>query len=530
MKKSGKSTRSQKNKDNRDQVYPPAGVRTRSRSTETLRDLIRDELLHTSGNSGTYSAASTQLAQDQETPRTSRVFDLHTPEKASFHNPSISPSLDVAVPTKSITPSPIYEYPPSRDPSPLPELKVRLERIKEYFGEKRRLSFHIIPEESSEEDIVDLTVDEEMALTYTDVINGIPIFDGNRKDLDYFISTCTTYDSMVSAQQKETFIAILRSKLKGVALTKMQPVEELTNWTIFKTRLEDKFRKPITFELTQDTLSGIRQSRFESIESYGNKMRLALYDLNEASKTLSNNAEALKLLNKANEKLAMRKFEQNLSSNNVRIWVGAGIHESLDEIISYAIKKEDLYSRNPTCSFCNIAGHTADNCRRRSNDSRNDSRYRNSNIRDNSDQNKNNGNRDDRNTRSWSANSRFSRNDNNQNNRFTRPDNNRFTKSDNNRFTRPDNNRSFSQNRSMENKNGSNRNGNIGNNTNNGNRNGNYSNGNENNRSVHFDRSSNRSRGVPNSSPSRSARMICDEEHTATLENLLNGMDINSKN
>lgn len=147
----------------------------------------------------------------------------------------------------------------------------------------------------------------------------------------------------------------------------MQPRANINNWAAYRERLEEKFREPITFEHSQDNLGNIRQRSSETIEKYGNKIRLTLFELNESSKSLSDNEEALRLLAKAKEILAIRKFEQNLMSNNVRIWVGAKTHETLDEAITYAIKKEDLYARNPICSYCRIPGHVYDECDKRRN-------------------------------------------------------------------------------------------------------------------------------------------------------------------
>lgn len=185
-------------------------------------------------------------------------------------------------------------------------------------------------------------------ITITDMINAIPFFEGHQKDMDYFISTCQNYHNMVAEAQRPMFISILQTKFKGIAHVKMQPFADLITWD-----LEDKFKRPLNYEASQDEISNMRQARGESIEVFGNHIRLALHKSNRASETLTTNADALKSLRKANEKLAIRKFEQNLFNNNLKIWVGAKDFNSLDAAISFAMQKEPTYKNdaNIRCNY-----------------------------------------------------------------------------------------------------------------------------------------------------------------------------------
>lgn len=220
-------------------------------------------------------------------------------------------------------------------------------------------------------------------LSYTDIITAIPIFEGHQKDLDYFISTCSTYSEIVTAEQKPLFLSIVKTKLKGIALTKMQPFSELTTWASIKTRLEEKFKRPLNFETAQDEISSVRQGRNDSIEVYGNNIRFALHKLNKASETLTTDAEALTLLRTANEKLATRKFEQGLYNINLKLCVGAKDYKILDAAISYAMQKESLYKNESRirCNYCNILGHTENECRRKQQGQNRPSRGNDSNNR-----------------------------------------------------------------------------------------------------------------------------------------------------
>lgn len=200
------------------------------------------------------------------------------------------------------------------------------------------------------------------SLTYTDIINSIPVFDGKSSDLDFFISTCSTINTIVTEEQKIMFISIIRTKFKGMALSKMEPLDELKDWNSIKKRLEEKFRKPTSYENAQDEISRIIQGRNEDMETYGNRFRLALYKLNLASKSLSENADSVALLRTANEKLALRKFEQNISNNNLKIFVCAKACRTIEEAIAFAIKREDAYKAENICNYCKKRGHFSHTC------------------------------------------------------------------------------------------------------------------------------------------------------------------------
>lgn len=460
---------------------------------------------------------SSDSSRESEYSEASPNFNTETFRTPLTQISGTSP-LNIFQPTTTGESSPLRT--PLRIPSRQLNLskKYRIEKAQQSFLNKRRILDSEILEEvignpGTAEDQFSNTI---MALSYTDIINAIPVFDGDRKDLDYFISTCSTYNSLISAEQRTTFISIVKTKLKGLALTKMQPLDNIINWKIFSDRLEEKFRKPITFEHSQDAIGNIRQGWTETIEKYGNRMRLAFYELNESSKTLSDNAEALSLLNKANEKLAIRKFEQNLQSNNVRIWVGAKTHETLDEAISFAIKKEDLYSRNPTCNFCHSPGHTYEVCRKRLGRTQTGPRtngFQNSNS--------NNTQRNDSNNYN---------NGNSRPNNFKRNNPNNFNWNNANNFNKANNRynnfyRNESNNRTFNNGNNFNRN----NNGNNGYRENDFGSRSNNRNGNSLNRSRNSTNSPPNSSPPRTNRIFV-KDSKMNLEDVMKNSQSETKN
>lgn len=224
---------------------------------------------------------------------------------------------------------------------------------------------------------------ENMAnqLKISDFISEIPNFEGYQKDLEHFISTNSTYYDLLDEAQKPNFIRIITTKFKGIALAKMQPFDTLLTWDDVKKRLEEKFKRPNTYENAQEELNNVFQARNESIEVYGNRIRLALHKLNSASENLTTTAEGIRLLRSTNEKFAIRKFEQNLISDNLKIWVGTKDCKTLDSAISFAMQKEYHFKSNRKiqCNYCNREGHQEIECRQKQrnqyNSNRNNSNF-----------------------------------------------------------------------------------------------------------------------------------------------------------
>lgn len=152
----------------------------------------------------------------------------------------------------------------------------------------------------------------------TDLIHAIPQFNGDQNEIESFISTCDLYGGMLEENQQTLFVPIVISKIKGEALLKLQPINELKTWDDIKKRLEQRLRKPISFDLAQEKINTLRQGRDETIESYGKRFKLALLTLNNASRVLTDNENALNIIRKTNEKLAIRKFQQNMSNEKIK--------------------------------------------------------------------------------------------------------------------------------------------------------------------------------------------------------------------
>lgn len=175
---------------------------------------------------------------------------------------------------------------------------------------------------------------------------------------------------LVPADDQETLLRIIKTKITGEALAKISPTAPLTTWPLVKAKLKEKIVKKVSIEFAREDLGNTIQTKDDTIEKYANKIRKKLKILNEASKELSENDQENAILRKINEKHAICKFEQNIRNNTLRILVSAAAKETLDDCVMFAVQKELLMKtqNNRKCVNCGLIGHDADNCKRRKSD------------------------------------------------------------------------------------------------------------------------------------------------------------------
>lgn len=215
----------------------------------------------------------------------------------------------------------------------------------------------------------------KMNIESKDLITAIPVYSGDQKELDTFINTCDLYNSLITNnEQKATLLLIIKAKIRGEALSKVIPYDDCNNWQELKKRILDRIRKPVTLEFAQEDLNKVSQGPNESIEDYGKKVRNKLRKLNEASRQMGTTDAERAILQKANERLAISKFEQNIRDNTIRVLVSATKNDTLDDAIQIALQKElmeknkNSYSMKCTnCGMnnCGMNNHTFETCRRR---------------------------------------------------------------------------------------------------------------------------------------------------------------------
>lgn len=200
----------------------------------------------------------------------------------------------------------------------------------------------------------------KMEITAKDAILAIPVFSGDTKELDTFIHTCDLYNQLIDADHRATLLLIIKAKVRGEALSKVAPLDAYNTWALLKNELKTKIKKPMSFEFAQEDLSKAFQKKDESVEDYAKRFRSKLHKLNETSRAMAANDAEKAILQMANEKLAISKFEQNIRDNTIRILVSASAKTTLDESIQIALHKElmEKHKNIKNCGFCGLANHS----------------------------------------------------------------------------------------------------------------------------------------------------------------------------
>lgn len=198
-----------------------------------------------------------------------------------------------------------------------------------------------------------------------DVIQCIPVYSGKSEEFDAFINTCDMMNTIIAAANKPVLLSIIKAKITGEALAKIRPIGTLNTWAELKKRLKERLRRPLTFEYAQADLSNVAQKQNEPLEDFAKRVKEKFRKLNESSKTITEVDAEIAALRKANEKLAITKFQQNLRNDSVRVLVAAANKQTLDENVQFALEREILLktSNLKECGYCNKKNHTEDQCR-----------------------------------------------------------------------------------------------------------------------------------------------------------------------
>lgn len=209
---------------------------------------------------------------------------------------------------------------------------------------------------------------ENMALTLSDIVRfDIPFFKGDPKELNGFINACDMFMGITPQNLQDNLLAIIKAKITGDALSKLQPIEDHTTWALLKTALKTKIKTQITYEYAHENLITMSQKPNETIETYGDRVRKGLSKLNEASRTVSTVQAEITGYRKTHEKLAISRFTQNIRDQNLRTLVEAASKTTLEDTIVFAMEKE-LSGKNSSikkCTTCDITNHNTDECKQK---------------------------------------------------------------------------------------------------------------------------------------------------------------------
>lgn len=232
---------------------------------------------------------------------------------------------------------------------------------------------HINSDNSSEKSA---TTDEEnntMALNISAVLRGIEKFSSETpEEVKQFVANCDLYYDLADEVLKPTVLRVIRTRL--IAVPKLGKLDTLT-WDQIKAKINKAFKPEMSFDSAQEKLLAIKQNSHETIEKYGERLKKLLDAMNLVS--TSDNADVQEAQCKANEKLAVRKFKQNLLDKNLRVISLAVNHENLFEAITFADeKREELNTSNVKsnetdkkqekdklfCKICKKKNHDSANC------------------------------------------------------------------------------------------------------------------------------------------------------------------------
>lgn len=211
-------------------------------------------------------------------------------------------------------------------------------------------------------------------LTITDVLKyHIPFFKGNNNELSGFINTCSMFDRLTPNNLKPILLTMIKAKITGEALAKIQPIEDYNTWELLENALNLKVKKPISYEYAHDQINMMSQKKDETLESFADRARKGLANLNEAARTISVVPAELTAYRKTHERLAIAKFTQNIRNKELKTMISATAKTSLEECIVYAMEKElsEKSSNIKKCTICNSDSHPEDECRRKTDTTKN---------------------------------------------------------------------------------------------------------------------------------------------------------------
>lgn len=224
-------------------------------------------------------------------------------------------------------------------------------------------------------------------LSVHSIVRGIDRFNSkNREEVESFIANVELFDELsgTNADLKLIVLKTVKSRLK--AITILGNVQSLTLEQII-VRIREKFKLSMTFDAAQEKLLSIQQTPKESIDSYSERVKKLLDIMNTESTDTNVDIQNAKAV--MNEKLAIRKFKQNLFDANVRMMALSVTHTDLYEAVSFANEKweemrmsnfrqehpkthvvnnqqkfdaNDKKEKNPFCHICKRKNHFTKDC------------------------------------------------------------------------------------------------------------------------------------------------------------------------
>lgn len=154
-----------------------------------------------------------------------------------------------------------------------------------------------------------------------------------------FIACCDTVHASILDTDKETFVRLLHTKLKGRAYSVLE-YNPTFGWDDIKKELQKLFLENRTYEGILSELLNSKQNA-DTVVVFANKIEKLFCDLNSACIQLlgATNAVHVRVLN---ERIALKGFEDGLKPG-LKLLVKARAYKTLHEATTYAILEDKQY-------------------------------------------------------------------------------------------------------------------------------------------------------------------------------------------
>jgi hypothetical protein len=199
-------------------------------------------------------------------------------------------------------------------------------------------------------------------------------FDGDKRKLREFIENVDVVFELVNPSKHDILLKFVKAKITGDARSKLM-VRDLTHsWELVKGILEENYATRRTLDYYACKMFSARQSKSESIASWGNKIDELQTDLREAARRVCKPEEILGAIGLIHH-LGKACFIQGLHNERIQtivrsrgesILLSQAIEISLEEESAILSMKERSHvgANGPPlrCNKCNKIGHTANRC------------------------------------------------------------------------------------------------------------------------------------------------------------------------
>lgn len=210
------------------------------------------------------------------------------------------------------------------------------------------------------------------AITYSDLKDLIPRYDGNKNKLDEFIQTVDSLETQLTEDRdKKLFDLSVKSHLTGTAFNAIRHLK-VTTWPEIKKSLKDKLN-PLDATTCYTALTHVKQNQNENMTDFAIRVETLLTNLNRSSTIGAENA-TIKYVHASNERLAKRAFENGILNFKLKTLIIAKNQDTLERAIIEALdldstgefknyeKRNNTSNNKKFCGFCKRSNHTESEC------------------------------------------------------------------------------------------------------------------------------------------------------------------------